>query len=102
MPVIDQMPCRLDRRFVVVGDGGIGKQPGWRPADEHQWRTLLALHMKVTLIFSDRAQDQPVDAPTGEGIDHGAFAMSIIVGTGRENCRVSAVGYGLDSTIDRG
>ena len=102
MPVIDQMPRCLDRCFVVVGDGGIGQQPGRWPADEHQRRALLAFHVEVTLIFSDRAQDQPVDAPTGEGIDHGAFAMSIIVGTGRENCRVSAVGYGLDSTIDRG
>ena len=102
MPVIDQMSRRLDRCFVIVGDDGIGQQPGRRPVDKHQRRTLLAFHMKVALIFSDRAQDQPVDPPTGEGIDHRPLTVSIVIRTSGENCGVSAVGYGLDSTIDRG
>ena len=87
MPMIDQMPRCLDRCFVVVGDGGIGEQPGRWPVDEHQRRTLLAFHVEVALIFSDRAQDQSVDPPTGEGIDHGSLAMSIVVGTGRNELR---------------
>ena len=98
MPMIDQMPRCLDCCFVVIGDGGIGEQPSRRPVEEHQRRTLLAFQMEVALIFSDRAQDQSVDPPTGEGIDHRSLAMSIVVGAGRNDCGVSFEGYGLDST----
>ena len=102
MPVIDQMPGCIDRCFVVVCDGGIGEQSSRRPVDEHQRRTLLTFYMKVALILGDRVQDHSIDPPPAERIDHGAFAMRIVVGTGCEDCGVPAVGYGLDSTIDRG
>ena len=79
------MPGRIDRCFVVVCDDGIGEQSSRRPVDEHQRRTLLAFYMKVALIFSDCVQDQSIDPLPGEGIDHGAFTMRIVVGTGCED-----------------
>src|SRR5829696_2603504 len=102
MPVIDQMARGLHRRFVIVGYDSVSQQTDRRPADKHQRRTLLAFHMKVTLIFTDRAQDQPVDPPTGERIDDRPLTVRIVIRASGENCGVSTVGYGLDSTIDRG
>ena len=89
MTVTDQMLRRFDRCFVVVGDDGIGEQPDRWSVDEHQRRALLAFDLQVTLIFSDRVQDQPVDPPTGEGIDHDPFAVGIVVGAGGQHCGVT-------------
>ena len=79
------------RRFVVVGDHRIGEQPDRWSVDEDQRRALLAFGLQVTLIFSDRVQDQPVDPTAGEGIDHDPLAVWIVVGAGGQALRCHAV-----------
>ncbi len=100
MSATDQMPRRFDRCFVVVRDNGIGHQSGRRSVDEDQRRALLAFHMKVTLILGDRGQDQSIDPAASEGIDHDPLAVGIVIGARGQNCRVTAIRHGLDSTVN--
>jgi hypothetical protein len=92
----------FDGCFVVVGDHCIGEQPDRWSVHEDQRRTLLAFGVEVTLIFSDRVQDQSIDPTTSEGIDHDPFAVWIVVGAGRYDGCVPTIGHGLDSAVDRG
>ena len=102
MTMTDQMACRFDCCFVVVADDSVGQHPGRWSVDEHQRRTLLAFGLQVTLIFSDRAQDQPIDPTAGEGIDHDSFAAESLSELAAMTAVSLTVRYGLDSSIDCG
>ena len=93
------MPRRFDHCFVVVRDDGISQQSSRRSVDKDQRRALLTFHMKVALIFGDRGQDQSIDPATGERIDHDSLAMGIVLQARGQDCRVTAISHGLDSTV---